>query len=68
MNFGDYKTGVKLIIVDDKKLDDSIMSDLFYLGKALGNKFNKLRMCYLIFMIGTTLTVLAFGLLFVLTH
>ncbi len=68
MNFGDYKKGVKLIIEDDRKLDDSIMSDLFYLGKALGNKFNKLRMCYLIFMIGTTLTVLAFGLLFILTH
>jgi len=68
MNFKDYKKGVKLIIEDDSKLDDSIMSDLFYLGKALGNKFNKLRMCYLIFMVGTTLTVLAFGLLFFLTH
>lgn len=67
MTFGDYKSGVKMILEDDKKLDDSIMSDLFYLGKALGNKFDKLRKCYLIFMVGTTLTVIAFGILFVLT-
>ncbi len=68
MKFGDYKAGVKMIMEDDTKLDDSIISDLYYLGKALGNKFNQLRVCYLIFMIGTTLTVLAFAILFFLTH
>jgi len=68
MKFGDYKAGIKMIIEDDAKLDDSIISDLYYLGKALGNKFTQLRVCYLIFMIGTILTVLAFAILFFLTH
>ena len=68
MKFGDYKAGIKMIMEDDAKLDDSIISDLYYLGKALGNKFTQLRVCYLIFMIGTTLTVLAFAILFFLTH
>jgi len=68
MKFSDYKSGIRMIIEDDAKLDDSIISDLYYLGKALGNKFTQLRVCYLIFMIGTTLTVLAFAILFFLTH
>ena len=68
MKFGDYKSGIRMIIKDDAKLDDSIISDLYYLGKALGNKFKQLRVCYLIFMVGTTLTVLAFAILFFITH
>ena len=68
MKFGDYKSGIRMVIEDDAKLDDSIISDLYYLGKALGNKFKQLRVCYLIFMVGTTLTVLAFAILFLITH
>ena len=68
MKFSDYKAGISMILEDDAKLDDSIISDLYYLGKALGNKFTQLRVCYLIFMIGTTLTVLAFAILFFLKH
>ena len=68
MSFSDYKEGIKLILEDNKKLDDSIISDLYYLGKALGNKFTKLRNCYLIFMVGTTATVIAFAILFIMTH
>lgn len=68
MNFGAYKAGIKLIIEDDTKLDNSIISDLYYLGKALGNKFTQLRICYLIFMVGTTLTVLAFAISFFLAY
>ena len=68
MKFGDYKAGIRMILEDDAKLDDSIISDLYYLGKALGNKFTQLRVCYLIFMVGTTLTVLAFAILFFLSH
>lgn len=66
MGFKDYKAGIKLVLDDENKLDDSIISDLFYLGKALGNKFNQLRTCYLIFMVGMTLTVIAFAILFIL--
>ena len=68
MRFSDYKSGIKLVLEEDTRLDDSIISDLYYLGKALGNKFNQLRTCYLIFMVGTTMTVIAFAVLFFLTH
>jgi len=37
MDINQYKEGIKLILEDEKKLDDTIISDLFYLGKALGN-------------------------------
>lgn len=68
MGFNEYKAGIKLVLDDENKLDDSIISDLFYLGKALGHKFLQLRTCYLIFMVGMTLTVLAFAILFILQH
>lgn len=67
MPFKDYKKGIKIVIKDDNKLDDSIMTDLYYLGKALGAKFQLLRMCYNVFAIGITLTVIAFIVSFYLS-
>ena len=66
MNFTQYREGIKKVIADNDKLDNSIVTDLYYLGKALGQKFNQLRVCYTIFMVGITLTVLAFTLAFFL--
>lgn len=60
MNYPDYKIGIKAVMEDDNKLDDSITTDLFYLGKALGKKFKLLRICYTVFMVGMILTVIAF--------
>ena len=68
MPFSDYKSGVKMVLQDDAKLDDTIMSDLYYLGKALGKKFHLLRKCYNVFAIGITLTVLAFVISFYLSN
>ena len=59
MSFQDYKKGVEHVLSDTQALDDSIIRDLFYLGKSLGRKFEYLRFCYNIFMIGISLTVLA---------
>ena len=59
MKYEDYKTGVSHILNDSKALDDSIIRDLFFLGKSLGGKFSYLRLCYNIFMYGITVTVLA---------
>lgn len=59
MKFEDYKIGVTHVLNDTKALDDSIMRDLFFLGKSLGGKFSYLRLCYNIFMYGITLTVFA---------
>ena len=62
MGFARYKEGVKILIKDDEKLDDAIMSDLYYLGEALGKKFSLLRICYSIFIIGIIIAVLVFSI------
>ncbi len=59
MKFEDYKSGVSYLLNDSKALEDSIMRDLFFLGKSLGGKFSYLRLCYNIFMYGITITVFA---------
>lgn len=61
MSFEDYREGLQAVISDQDILDDSIIADLFYLGKSLGAKFNRLRICYAIFMIGITLSVISFA-------
>lgn len=59
MSYQEYKSGVAHILSDTKALDDSIIRDLFYLGKSLGGKFEYLRLCYNIFMYGISITVLS---------
>lgn len=56
-----YQESIRAIIKDDVVLENSIINDLYYLGLALGNKFRLLRTCYLVFMVGITLSVLTFG-------
>ena len=62
MNFDEYKANLQDSISREEALDDAIMRDLFFLGKSLGIKYSQLRVCYTIFMIGITLSVIAFGL------
>lgn len=59
MSYQEYKIGVDHILSDEKALDDSIIRDLFYLGKSLGGKFEYLRLCYTVFMYGILITVLS---------
>lgn len=66
MSFQDYKRGIEEVIGEQEILEDSIIMDLYGLGKALGSKFNQLRICYNIFMVGMTLTVIAFAVAFIL--
>jgi hypothetical protein len=63
MDFPAYESGMLEIVSDTKKLDSSIMRDLYFLGRSLGRKYRLLRICYTIFMIGIITTVLAYGLL-----
>jgi predicted metal-dependent HD superfamily phosphohydrolase len=60
MEFNKYKSGIYQVLESENDLDDSIMRDLFFLGKSLGTKYAQLRVCYTIFMIGVSLAVLAF--------
>ena len=68
MSIEDYRKGVTEVISDDDLLDTVIMTDLYYLGKALGKKYELLRTCYLVFMIGMVLTVLTFVAAFFTAH
>jgi len=65
MNINDYKSGLKEVFSSQDLLDSSVMNDLYWLGVALGTKFNRLRICYAIFLIGMVLTVLAFVITFI---
>jgi len=64
MPFSKYREGIDEIVGDQDVLEDSVIFDLYGLGKALGSKFNQLRICYGIFMVGMTITVIAFAIAF----
>ncbi len=57
MDYDVYKANMRKVLENDTNLDDSIMRDLFFLGKSLGRKYALLRLCYTIFMIGIVFTV-----------
>ncbi|HMQ47597.1 MAG TPA: DUF5706 domain-containing protein [Saprospiraceae bacterium] len=62
MTYREYQDGMYKVITKEEILDDSIMRDLFFLGKSLGKKYSQLRICYNIFMYGVIITVLSFGI------
>ena len=62
MNFKTYQDGMQHVITNNENLDNSIMRDLYFLGRSLGKKYNQLRICYNIFMFGMVFTVLVFGI------
>jgi hypothetical protein len=62
----DYQRGLKKVIRSSEVLERSAINDLYFLGKALGDKFNLLRICYMIFMVGIALSVLAYGLVLII--
>ncbi len=66
MTFQDYETGMHEVVGDDELLDNAITRDLFFLGKALGKKYQYLRLCYSVFMYGLILAVISFGAIFVI--
>lgn len=66
MNYEDYKLGIQEVTSKEENLEDSIMRDLFFLGKSLGRKYRQLRICYIIFTIGIVISVSAGGIYIVL--
>ena len=64
MTFDEYEQGMNATVADDDILDTTIMRDLFFLGKTLGNKYRYLRKCYTIFMFGIIISVIAFVTVF----
>ena len=60
MNFDEYERAAQKVVSNNEILDNSITRDLFFLGRSLGLKYDKLRWCYNTFMWGVGLTVLSF--------
>jgi hypothetical protein len=67
MNMADYRKGLLQVVKDADVLDDTIVADLFFLGKALGQKFKRLRTCYTVFMVGMIITVVIFAVVFLVS-
>jgi hypothetical protein len=62
MNVDAYFAGMDELISQGENLESAIKRDLFFLGKSLGRKYNQLRVCYNLFMIGVILSVIMFGI------
>ena len=66
MSMDDFKWGMKEMMKDKEFLYDNMIMDFYYLGQVLGQKYQKLRICYTFFMYGLIISVLAFAIAFIL--
>jgi hypothetical protein len=64
MIFDDYSYAMKDLIKDREYIYDSMVKDLYYLGKVLDRKYRLLSVTYKIFMAGIIISVLSFGYAF----
>ncbi|RQO41724.1 phosphohydrolase [Chryseobacterium sp. KBW03] len=64
MLFDDYHNAMKDLIKDRDYIYDSMVKDLYYLGKVLDRKYKLLSITYKIFMAGIIISVLSFGIAF----
>jgi hypothetical protein len=60
LDLDDYVFGMKDMMQDDEYLYETLMKDLYFLGKVLNKKYKYLRVCYSVFMVGIILSVLAY--------
>src|SRR5690606_10284652 len=52
----DYKSGMKNLILNKDDIYESMMTDLYFLGKALTKKYKLIKISYMVFMTGLILT------------
>lgn len=62
MSLPDYDQGMDEVVSKTKNLEAAIKRDLYFLGLSLGRKYNQLRICYNLFIIGIVLSILFFGI------
>ncbi len=60
MTLNDFKWGMKEMMKDKEFLYDNMIMDFYYLGQVLGQKYQKLRICYTFFMYGLIISVIGF--------
>ena len=66
MSLNDFKWGMKEMMKDKEFLYDNMIMDFYYLGQVLGQKYQKLRICYTFFMYGLIISVIAFAIAFIM--
>jgi len=64
MLFGDFQDAMKDLIKDRDYIYDSMVKDLYFLGKVLDRKYKLLSVTYKIFMAGIIISVLSFAYAF----
>jgi predicted metal-dependent HD superfamily phosphohydrolase len=64
MMFGDFQDAMKDLIKDRDYIYDSMVKDLYFLGKVLDRKYKLLSITYKIFMAGIIISVLSFAYAF----
>lgn len=60
MSLNEYKEGIHSLMDDGGYLYDSMITDIYFLGKVLSEKYRLLRKSYNIFMFGFVISVIAF--------
>ncbi|WP_310097836.1 Pycsar system effector family protein [Algoriphagus sp. 4150] len=60
MSLSEYKEGMHTLMDDGSYLYDSMITDIYYLGKVLSVKYRMLRKSYNIFMFGFVISVISF--------
>ena len=64
MEFEEYNSAIKDMILDDEYLYATMTKDQYLLGKVLAKKYKLLQWAYNIFMVGLVVSVNAFLLVF----
>jgi hypothetical protein len=62
MGLKEYDKGMDEVVSKTSNLEAAIKRDLYFLGLSLGRKYNQLRICYNLFIIGIVLSILFFGI------
>ncbi len=64
MPLNDYKSAMHELMEDKEYIYDTMIKDLYFLGKVLHKKYKTLRITYTVFMIGVIVTVISFVIAF----
>lgn len=64
MKLSEYQWAIDELLKDRDYVYSSLTKDLYFLGKVLDRKYRILRVTYTIFVIGTIISILAFGISF----
>jgi len=62
MKKSEYQEAIKSVIARKGTFENSVINDLYHLGRVIGVKYQRLRWCYLVFSVGMGAALLALGI------